>query len=63
MSGVACGIESATGRGLCRTGRGTGGRSLQAKNPGLETSIRANLEFMAVIAWPTSTGQRLVVQD
>ena len=62
-SGVACGSGSATGRGFCRTGCGTGGRSLQAKNPGLETSIRANLEFMAVIAWPTSTGQRLVVQD
>ena len=44
----------ATSRGFCSTGRGTRRRSLRAKNPGLKTSIRANLELPAIVAWPTS---------
>ena len=37
-----------------RTGRETGGRSLRAKNPSFETSVQANLELLALMAWPTS---------
>ena len=44
--------RSVTGGGFCSAGRKTGGRSLRAN--GLETSIQANLELPALIAWPTS---------
>ena len=37
-----------------RIGCGTRGRSLRAKNPDFETSIRANIELPALMAWPTS---------
>ena len=50
-------VESISSLGAWRTrwvGGWTGGKSLRAKNPSLETSIRANLEFPALIAWPTS---------
>ena len=53
-SGRICGSGSAVGGRFCGIGNTTGGRSLGAKNPGLETSIRANLELPAFIAWPTS---------
>ena len=37
-----------------RFGYRTGGRSLRTKNPSFETSILANLELPALMAWPTS---------
>ena len=43
----------ASGR-ICGIGKATEGRSLRAKNPSLEASIRANLELLALIAWPMS---------
>ena len=52
--GRFCGGGCAFGGRFCGIGKATGGRSLQAKNPGLEMSIRANLEFPALIAWPMS---------
>ena len=53
-SGRICRSGSATSGRFYGTGSTTRGKSLWAKNPGLETSIRANLEFPTLIAWPTS---------
>jgi len=39
-------------------GKVTGGRSLRAKNPGFDTSIRDNLELPALIDWLTSKKAR-----
>ena len=57
-SGRICGGGSAVGGRFYGTGNTTGGRSLRAKNPGLETSIQANLELSALIAWLTSWKMR-----
>ena len=52
--GRICESGSAADGRFCGTGNTTEGRSLRAKNLSLETSIRANLELQALIAWPTS---------
>ena len=53
-SGRFCGSSCVVGGRFCGIGKMTRGRSLPAKNPSLETSIRANLELPTFIAWPTS---------
>ena len=44
----------ATSRGEHWRGNSTDRRSLRAKNPSTETSIRANLGSLTLIAWPAS---------
>ena len=53
-SGRFCGGGCVVGGSFCGIGKATKGRSIQAKNPGLEMSIRANLELPTLIAWPMS---------
>ena len=47
-------LGAATSLGECGGGSLTGGRSLWAKKPGRETSIRWILGSPALIAWPAS---------
>ena len=51
---VVSSLEIATSKGEHWKGSSTGGRSLWAKEPGTETSMRANLGSPAFIAWPAS---------